>query len=372
MSLYSFVAPCVMGVEKLLSNELKFMGADSVKAENGRVFFEGDESVLIKANIRSRFAERILILVGRFNAENFEELFQGIKNLPWENYIPENGKFPVSGSCLSSALKSVSDCQAIVKKAIVRRLGSVYGREWFDEDGALFKIRFLILKDNVCAMIDTSGEPLHKRGYRAVSNGAPLKETLAAALAELSKVRKDHIVADPCCGSGTILIEAAQKALNIQPNASRKFVSEDWKSIPSELWENERKAAENGIRTDSNFHGFGYDIDEDTLIIARDNAKKAGVEDYLTFEKRDIKDFSEEFDRCTVICNPPYGERLLDINAAEDIYRIMGEKFISKPGWSYTIISPDDDFEKCFGKKADKRRKIYNGMLSCQVYQYFK
>lgn len=372
MSLYNFAAPCLMGVEKLLSNELKFMGAENVRADNGRVFFCGDELMLAKANIRSRFAERILLLLGRFDVHSFEDLFQGVKKIPWEKYIPENGQFPVKGNCLSSALHSVPDCQSIIKKAVAERLKSVYKKDWFDETGAMFKIQFLILKNNACIMLDTSGEPLHKRGYRASSNDAPIRETLAATLAELSRVRSNHTVIDPCCGSGTLLIEAAQKALNIQPNAGRNFIAEKWEFIPKDVWETERTRAKNEIKTDAAFRGFGYDIDEAAIEIACGNAKKAGVEDYITFVKRDIRDFSESFERATVICNPPYGERLLDIRAAEDIYRIMGEKFISKPGWSYTVISPDDDFEKCFGRIADKRRKLYNGMIRCQVYQYFK
>lgn len=372
MSLHKFVAPCLMGVEKLLSNELKFMGAENVRADNGRVFFEGDNNILARANIRSRFAERILLLLGRFDVHSFEELFQGVNKIPWEKYIPENGQFPVKGSCLSSTLHSVPDCQSIIKKAAAERLKLKYRKDWFDESGALFKIQFLILKNNACIMLDTSGEPLHKRGYRAASNDAPIRETLAAALAELSRVRSNHTVIDPCCGSGTLLIEAAQKALNIQPNADRSFVSESFDFIPEAVWEAERNAAKNEVKTDAAFHGYGYDIDENALKIASGNAEKAGVAEYLTFAKRDIKDFSESFERASVICNPPYGERLLDIREAEDIYKTMGSKFTSKPGWSYTVISPDDDFEKCFGRTADKRRKLYNGMIKCQVYQYFK
>ncbi|MBQ3969555.1 MAG: class I SAM-dependent RNA methyltransferase [Clostridia bacterium] len=372
MSNYNFAAPCLMGVEKLLSNELKFMGASNVKADNGRVFFEGDESILARANICSRFAERILIIAGRFTAQSFEELFQGVKNIEWERFIGKKDKFPVKGSCLSSVLRSVPDCQAIIKKAVVERLGNVYNVDWFEESGSLFQIRFLILKNDVCIMIDTGGSPLHKRGYRANSNDAPIKETLAAALVELSRVRSNHTVIDPCCGSGTILIEAAQKALKIPPNSKRSFVCESWNIASKDCWEKERVRADNETNRAVDFHGYGYDIDERALEIARDNARKAGVDDFITFQKRDIKDFSESFERATVICNPPYGERLLDIGSAEELYRIMGQKFISKPGWSYTIISPDDDFEKCFGRSADKRRKLYNGMILCQAYQYFK
>lgn len=372
MEKFRFVAPCLMGVEGILANELRFMGADNVRADNGRVFFEGGLDILARVNICSRYAERVLLLLSRFDAKSFEVLFQGVKNIPWENFISVDDKFPVKGNCLSSTLHSVPDCQSIIKKAIVERLKTKYNKDWFAETGSLYRVQFLILKDNVCIMIDTTGEPLHKRGYRANSNDAPIKETLAAALVDLSNVRSNHIVIDPCCGSGTILIEAAQKALNIPPNGNRKFVSETWSFIPNSIWIEERNRAQEKIRKDVAFKAFGYDIDEISLAISVGNAKKAGVSEYITFSKRDIADFNEDFERATVICNPPYGERLLDVKSAEEIYRIMGNKFVSKKGWSYTIISPDDDFEKCFGKKADKRRKLYNGMIKCQVYRYFK
>lgn len=372
MDKYTFAAPCLMGVEGILANELRFMGAENVKADNGRVFFEGDNSILARSNICSRYAERILIQLSSFTAKSFEELFQGVKSIPWENFIKKDSKFPVKGNCLSSALHSLPDCQSIIKKAVVERLKEKYNADWFEETGAVYQIQFLILKDSVSIMLDTSGEPLHKRGYRANSNAAPIKETLAAALVDLSRVRSNHIVIDPCCGSGTILIEAAQKALNIAPNIKRRFISEKWDFISKDIWRNERERARECVKTGTEFHAYGYDIDENSLLIAKDNAEKADVAEYITFEKRDIADFDKSLSKATVICNPPYGERLLDIKSAENIYRIMGEKFTPKYGWSYTIISPDDDFEKCFGRSADKRRKLYNGMIRCQVYMYFK
>ena len=372
MSLYQFTAPCLMGIEKLLSTELKYMGAENVKADNGRVFFEGNENMLARANIRSRFAERILLLAGTADVYSFEDLFQGVISIPWEKYIPVDGQFPVKGSCLNSKLHSVPDCQAIIKKAVAERLKSVYNRNWFEETGAFYRIQFLILKNKAALMIDTSGETLHKRGYRAASGDAPIRETLAASMAELARVRSSHIVIDPFCGSGTILIEAARKALNIPANADRRFISENWSFIEPNIWENERICAKKDIITDSCFHAFGYDIDDSVLSVARSNAEIAGVSDYITFKKRDIRDFSENFERLSVICNPPYGERLLDIEEAEKLYKIMGEKFIPLKGRSYTVISPDDDFELCFGRPADKRRKLYNGMIKCHVYQFFK
>lgn len=362
-----------MGVEKLLANELKFMGAENVCADNGRVFFEGDERMLVRANIRSRIAERILVVCARFEARSFEELFSGTKKARFSEYLPLDSAFPVTGSCLSSQLKSVPDCQRIIKKAIVESLKSSYGAGGqLPETGALYKVRFLILKDQVCIMLDTSGEPLHKRGYRATANGAPMKETLAAALVELARVRKDHFVIDPCCGSGTIVIEAAQKALNIAPGISRSFAAEDWRFIPKEIWEEERRAARCEVRSDAAFRGVGCDIDEQALSVARRNAELAGVADHVEFKLRDLRDFDEQAERATVICNPPYGERLLDVTEAEKLYTVMGEKFTRRSGWSYSIICPDDDFERCFRRRADKRRKLYNGMISCQLYQYFK
>ena len=370
MEKYRFAAPCLMGTEKLLSNELKFMGAENVKAENGRVFFEGNAYMLARANICSRIAERILLLTARFEATDFDSLFESVKAVRWSDYLPYDAKFPVSGSCLSSKLMSVPDCQAIIKKAVVESMKKDFKADVFPESGNEYKIKFLILKDTVSIMLDTSGRPLHKRGYRAVSNDAPIKETLAAALCELSGVRRNHIVIDPFCGSGTILIEAAMKALNIAPNLNGTFAAESWSFIPDQVWETERKKAESEIRHDAAFKAFGYDIDDSALEISKENAKLAGVSDYITFAHRDIADFKEDFEYATVICNPPYGERLLDISQAEEIFRIMGKVFPKQKGWKYTIICPDDDFQKCFGRTADKRRKLYNGTLSCQAYIY--
>ena len=371
MKKYQFAAPCMMGVERLLSNELKFMNAENVRAVNGRVFFEGGAELIARANICSRIAERILIICARFDAHSFDELFNGVRAVRWEDYLPLDAAFPVSGSCLSSKLKSVSDCQGIIKKAIAERLKQAYGvKNMLPETGSVFKVRFLLLKDNACIMLDTTGEPLHKRGYRAASNGAPIKETLAAALVELARVRGSRTVIDPCCGSGTIVIEAALKALNIAPGLNRSFAAEDWNTIPAKIWESERKAARESKRNDVKFRGIGYDIDDQALSIARDNAEKAGVAEYVSFIKRDLLDFSEDIEQAVVICNPPYGERLLDITQAEELYAVMGEKFTVRSGWSYHVICPDDDFEKCFCRRADKRRKLYNGMIICQLYQF--
>lgn len=361
-----------MGVEKLLSNELKFMGAQNVHADNGRVFFSGGAEMAARANIRSRIAERILIVCAGFSARSFEELFDGVRAVRWADYLPKNAAFPVTGSCLSSQLKSVSDCQAIIKKAIAESLRSSYRVKGFmPEDGSVYKVRFLLLKDAVSVMLDTTGEPLHKRGYRANSGGAPMKETLASAVTDLARVRKNTTVIDPCCGSGTLVIEAAQRALCIAPGISRSFAAEEWDIIPRGIWDSERAAARADVRQDTDFHGIGYDIDENVLNIARENAEKAGVSEYVEFRARDIADFNEDIGRAVVVCNPPYGERLLDITQAEELYRVMGTKFPKRDGWSYNIICPNDDFERYFGRRADKRRKLYNGMISCRLYQFF-
>ncbi|MCH5300582.1 MAG: class I SAM-dependent RNA methyltransferase [Ruminococcus sp.] len=366
----TFTAPCIFGLEGLCANELKFLGLENVRAENGRVLFEGGFDSMIKANINSRYAERIQILLSEFEADSFEELFQGVKTIPWENFIDKQDAFPVKGKSLSSKLKSVPDCQKIIKKAIVERLKEKYLLSWFEETGPVHQIQFLIINDKVSILLDTTGEGLHKRGYRANSNEAPIKETLAAAMAELSFVRANHNVVDPMCGSGTILIESAMKALHIPPGLNRTFAFEGWSQIDLSLVEKIREEAKNGINTDCSFSAVGYDIDEISLRIARENAEKAGVADRIEFRNRDIKDFTPDFERQTVITNPPYGERLLDVTSAEKLYKIMGERFLKYPENSYTIISPDDDFEKIFGRKADKRRKLYNGMLKCQVFIY--
>lgn len=368
----TFSAPCIFGLEGLCANELKFLGIKNVRAENGRVLFEGDFSTLARANINSRYAERIRILLAEFTAESFDELFDGVKSIEWESFIGMSDAFPVKGNCLSSKLMSVPDCQKIVKKAVAERLSQRYMLSWFEETGPVHQIQFLILKDKVSVMLDASGAGLHKRGYRADSNDAPIKETLAAAMAELAFVRPNHFVIDPMCGSGTILIEAAQKALKIAPGINRYFSCEKWSCIPAGVFEAERELAKSKINPDCDFRAEGYDIDENALKTAAHNAKIAGVGDRITFSKRDIKDYAPPECNAALITNPPYGERLLDITEAEKLYKIMGERFVREKGKSYTIITPDDDFEKLFGRKADKRRKVYNGTLKCQIYMYFK
>lgn len=370
MNNLTFTAPCIFGLEGICANEFRFLGLKEVRAENGRVLFSGSYEDMAKANISSHYAERILILLSEFEANTFEELFQGIKNISWENFISKTDAFPVKGKSLSSKLRSVPDCQKIVKKAVVERLKSKYSLSWFEETGAVHQIQFLIMNDKVSVMLDTTGAGLHKRGYRANANEAPIKETLAAAMAELSGVRRNHNVVDPMCGSGTILIEAAMKALKIPPGLNRYYSFENWKQVDRRILNKAKQEAKAYIDKDCSFSAIGYDIDPFSLELARENAQKAGVADRIKFEKRDIRDFKLDFDRETVITNPPYGERLLDVTGAEELYKIMGERFKPNQNTTYTVISPDDDFEKIFGRKADKRRKFYNGMLKCQVYIY--
>ena len=366
----TFAAPCIFGLEGICANELKFLGIQNVRAENGRVLFEGGWDTLAKANIRSRYAERIKILLAEFRATDFQTLFERVKAIEWERFIGMSDAFPVKGRCLSSQLMSVPDCQKIIKKAVVTRLSERYMLSWFEETGPARQIQFLILKDKVSILLDTSGAGLHKRGYRADSNDAPIKETLAAAMVELARVRPNHFVTDPMCGSGTLLIEAAMKAKNIAPGLKRYFACEKWSCVPKDVFARERELAQSQIRTDISFRASGSDIDTSALETARHNAELAGVGDLITFERRDIRDFQLSEGYQTVITNPPYGERLLDLRAAEELYKVMGEKFRREKGKSYTVITPDDDFEKLFGRKADKRRKLYNGTLKCQVYLF--
>ena len=368
----NFVIPCLLGLEKLIADELRALGAEDVVSENGRVLFSGDEHMLARANICCRYAERIQILVGTFAAKSFEELFQGTKALPWEQWIGKTDAFPVKGYSLNSTLFSVRDCQSIIKKAVVERMKQTYGVSWFDETGPIHQIQVSIMKDQVSLLLDTSGYGLHKRGYRLEAGGAPIKETLAASMCCLAHVREYHTLYDPMCGSGTLLIEGALLANNIAPGKNRSFAADRWEQIPQDVWLQERERAIDLERKDSRLTAYGSDIDAATLELAKANAERAGVAQYITFEQRDLRDFAPQTEKGTLLCNPPYGERLMDLREAEKIYRLMGEKFLQKHGWSYTIISPSEDFEIFFGRKADKRRKLYNGMIRCQVFMYYK
>lgn len=372
MEKYLLAAPCLFGIEGILADELKRMGAENVTAENGRVFFEGGAEMIARANINSRFAERILIVLARFDAHSFTELFDNVKKIPLENYIGKDDAFPVKGYSLNSTLHSIPDCQSIIKKAAVERLKTKYNTSWFSETGAKVQLQFSILKDNVTLMIDTSGRGLHKRGYRAISNEAPIRETLAAAMCDQARIYPDTKIYDPFCGSGTILIEAALMASRTAPGLRGFFAAEKFSFIPKSVWETERNEAYKKVDMNVEFHGYGYDISPECVALSRENAKKAGVEKLLTFEVADVRDFRGFEGRGLVVTNPPYGERLLDIKEAEELYKVMGKKFVREKGKKYFIISPHDEFEKIFGTEADKRRKLYNGMIKCQLYMYFR
>ena len=370
MNKIRFVCPCHFGLESVLSFEVKRIGGEDLEVTDGRVAVSGDIGMLAKANICLATAERVLIELGSFEATSFEELFQGVKALPLENFIAKTDRFPVKGHSLKSKLYSIPDCQSIIKKAAVERLRSVYGISVFEETGALVQIRFNILKDKVSLCLDASGEGLHKRGYRRDSNAAPIKETLAAGIIDLAHVRSDSIVCDPMCGSGTLIIESAYKALRIAPGLKRRFAAETWAKLPQKMWEEERQAAKEAINKESTYRGIASDIDPDCVSLTARNVKLAGVAPRITVSKEDVRNYKPA-DGVITVCNPPYGERMLELREAEELYRAMGQSLCPSKRNPCYIISPHEEFEKFFGKKADKKRKLYNGMLKCQLYMYF-
>lgn len=365
----TFCAPCLFGLEGPLGNELRHMDMENVAPENGRVYFTGDESAAARANLRSRFAERILIVLGRFPARTFDELFEGVRALPWENFIPADGAFPVKGWALESALHSVPDCQKIVKKAVVERLKSVYGISWFSEEGVQFPIQFAIMKDEAALYLDTSGVGLHKRGYRPAQVAAPLRETLAAAIVDIARYRGRGDFCDPFCGSGTIAIEAALAALNRAPGLNREFAAESWRCLPKGIWTAERNAARSR-EFSGDYHIFASDIDSRAVALARENARRAGVERYIEFSVADAREFSRSTAGGTLCTNPPYGERLLEKEAAVELMRAFGKTMRATENWKTYVISSLENFENVYGKRADKRRRLYNGMIPCQLYMY--
>ncbi len=363
--------PCHFGLERVLSFEVKKIGGENVSVTDGKVCFDGDLSTLVNANLRIATAERVLIELASFKAESFEDLFQGVKAIEWESFVGKKDAFPVkTGYSLHSKLTSIPDCQSIIKKAAVERLKSKYGISWFEETGATLPIQFSIFKDVATIYIDTSGEGLHKRGYRRKSNDAPIKETLAAGIVDLARVRRDSIICDPMCGSGTFLIESAYKALGIAPGIRRNFISQGWGFIPEAVWTDARQQALSLIDKEGKFHAYGSDIDVACADLSLSNARKAGVASKVSVEHRDVKDFKPVKGAIT-ICNPPYGERLLEIKQAEELYRKLGQKLSPSKENPCYIISPHEDFEKFFGRKADKRRKLYNGMIKCQLFMYY-
>lgn len=369
--IYTMCCPVLFGLEGIVADELRYNGRlTEVHAENGRVFFEGDAHTLAWANINLRCAERVLLRLGSFHASSFDELFEGVRALPLEKFIPRDGSFPVKGHSLNSALHSVPDCQKIIKKAAVERLGKVYGVKWFEETGAKYQIQFAIMRDTVELYLDTTGPGLHKRGYRAHSNAAPLRETLAAAMVKLARWRGRGPLVDPFCGSGTIPIEAAMIAMKRAPGISRAFDAENWECINPEVWRIKREEARALELPAEGFEIIGSDIDPDCVRLSVNNARKAGVEGAVRFEKADavLRDYAYPG---LMFANPPYGERLMDVKAAEEIYRALGRAMKDSPMKQY-ILSPDPFFESRYGKKADRKRKMYNGMIKCSLFMYFK
>ena len=366
------IAPCHFGLEAVLKKELYDLGYDIRQVEDGKITFEGDAEAICRGNIFLRTTERVLLKVGKFRAVTFEELFQGIKELPWENYIPQNGKFWVTkATSVKSKLFSPSDIQSIVKKAMVERLRQTYGMDWFPEDGASFPVRIVLHKDEVTVTIDTSGESLHKRGYRYLCGKAPLTETLAAALIMLTPWHPDRILVDPFCGSGTFPIEAAMIAANIAPGMKRHFISEQWDNlIEKSLWEDCFAEAKDLVNPDVTVDIQGYDIDGEIIKAARDNARRAGVDHLIHFQQREVADLHHPKKYGFILTNPPYGERLEDKEALPKLYREIGTAWERLDAWSMFLISGYEDTEKYIGQKADKNRKIYNGMLKTYFYQF--
>ena len=372
MKMYQLVAPCHFGLEAVLKREIYDLGYEITQVEDGRVTFEGDAEAICRANVFLRTAERVLLLVGRFRATTFDELFEGVKALPWEEYLPKDAKFWVKkASSIKSKLFSSSDIQSIVKKAVVERLKREYEVEWFSEDGAAYPIRVFLLKDEVMVTLDTSGESLHKRGYRTMTSKAPLTETLAAALLMLTPWKADRIFVDPFCGSGTFPIEAAMMAANIAPGMHREFIAEQWTNlIDRKLWYETVEEAEEMVDTSVSVDIQGYDIDGEVVKAARENAKRAGVADMIHFQERQVSELRHPKKYGFIVTNPPYGERLEDKKDLPELYTQIGEAYRNLDSWSMYMITSYEDTEKYIGRKADKNRKIYNGMLKTYFYQF--
>lgn len=370
MKQLTMAVPCLFGLEGPVGDELRRMHMENVRVEDRRVFFDGDFAAMARANVRLRMGERVMLLLARFTAHSFEELYQGVKAIPLERFVPMDGAFPVKGYSLDSQLHSVPDCQSIVKKAAVDRLGAKYGVTWLPETGAVYPLRFSIMKDLCEIFLDTSGVSLHKRGYRAVGNEAPLHETMAAAMVYFSRYRGRDFFWDPFCGSGTIVIEAALTALNRAPGLNRSFGAQAWPCVPREVWETAMTEAKD-LEYRGEYRICGTDIDPNTLSIAIANAKKAGVSKYIEFHEADALKAPLPCDSGVIVCNPPYGERMLEQRSAQQLVRSLGRHLRYADGWKKYIISSEPEFEHFFGKQAVKKRKLYNGRLQCNVFMYF-
>ena len=372
MERFELIAPCHFGLEAVMKREILDLGYEVSQVEDGRVTFIGDAEAVCRANIFLRTTERILLKVGSFKAETFEELFQGTRAIPWEQYIPRDGKFWVAkASSIKSRLFSPSDIQSIMKKAMVERMKGAYGITWFPEDGASYPLRVFLYKDVVTVAMDTSGDSLHKRGYRTLTSKAPITETLAAALLMLTPWKPDRILVDPFCGSGTFPIEAAMMAANMAPGMNREFLAEEWKNlIPKKCWYEAMDEANDLVKDDISVDIQGYDIDGEIVRAARANAAAAGVDHLIHFQQRPVSQLSHPKKYGFIIKNPPYGERIEDKKNLPELYKTIGERFAALDSWSAYIITAYEDTERYFGRKADKNRKIYNGMMKTYFYQF--
>lgn len=372
MTRYSLTVPCLFGIESVVKREIQDLGYEIKHVDDGRVTFEGDVGAICRSNLWIRSGERVLLDIGKFEARTFDDLFEAVKKLPWEDYIPIDGKFWVSkASSIKSDLFSPSDIQSIVKKAIVERLKKVYKVDWFKEEGGEYPMRVFIKKNIVSIGLDTSGDSLHKRGYRQYSGIAPIRESLASGIIKLSPWNKDRVFADPFCGSGTLAIEAAMIGANMAPGLNRDFISEQWKNlIQSKAWMEAVDEAHDLINEDVELNIQAFDIDYKILKIARENAKNAGVEQYIHFQEREMQKFTSNKKCGVIVTNPPYGERLEDQEKVIQLYKEMGEQFRKLDTWSFSIITSFEDFERYYGKNADKKRKLYSGMLKTNLYQY--
>ena len=372
MEKFELIAPCHFGLEVVMKREILDLGYEVSQVEDGRVTFIGDAEAVCRANIFLRTTERILLKVGSFKAETFEELFQGTRVIPWEQYIPRDGKFWVAkASSIKSRLFSPSDIQSIMKKAMVERMKGAYGITWFPEDGASYPLRVFLYKDVVTVAMDTSGDSLHKRGYRTLTSKAPITETLAAALLMLTPWKPDRILVDPFCGSGTFPIEAAMMAANMAPGMNREFLAEEWKNlIPKKCWYEAMDEANDLVKDDISVDIQGYDIDGEIVRAARANAAAAGVDHLIHFQQRPVSQLSHPKKYGFLITNPPYGERIEDKKNLPELYTTIGERFAALDSWSAYIITAYEDTERYFGRKADKNRKIYNGMMKTYFYQF--
>lgn len=369
MNQFEFSVPCLFGLEGIAGEELRRMGLDNVRVENGRVLFSGDTAAMAKANIRLRTGERVLIVLADFRATTFEQLFQGVYSTNLEDFIPKDGNFPVKGHCLNSQLMSVPDCQAIIKKAASRRLGEKYGLSWLPENGAKYQLQFSIMNDRVQLYLDTSGPGLHKRGYRPVGNDAPLRETLAAAMVQLTHYRGRNFVWDPFCGSGTIPIEAALIARNKAPGMYRRFSGEAFAWADPKVWGQVRTEAKD-LEYHGNYRILGSDNDPKCVSLSMANARKAGVGDIIQFRDGDATKMSLPSDSGILIANPPYGQRMLGQQSAQRLYSALGRHLKFADGWNFYIITSEPEFEHYFGRRAAKKRKLYNGMIQCNYFMY--